>query len=193
MSDVRSSEIRTVDVVSDNLYQWGIEVKDYLVGDATSYTDFQDLLIVVCEDRAQVIEKEVEPMATRMDVRNKRLDNLGEALAIIADVQAQFVTEEDKQKSKTSTAALTQKSLDGLKIVGWTQNSKVGDHITLTCSEADYWQQLLKSKIDSLNNASQDDMTRLQSLVDRRDEAYSTATSLMQSAGDTRANTIKNM
>ena len=36
-------------------------------------------------------------------------------------------------------------------------------------------------------------MTRLQSLVDKRDESYSTATSLMQEVGDTRANTIKNM
>ena len=53
--------------------------------------------------------------------------------------------------------------------------------------------QNVKSKIDSLNNASQTDMSRLQSLVDRRDESYSTATNLMTSISDTRSNLIRNL
>jgi hypothetical protein len=52
---------------------------------------------------------------------------------------------------------------------------------------------LVKSEIDGLNNESQTDMTRLQSLVDRRDESYSTATDLMTSISDTRSNVIRNM
>ncbi len=51
----------------------------------------------------------------------------------------------------------------------------------------------VKSEIDGLNNEAQADMTRLQSLVDRRDESYSTATNLMTSISDTRANVIRNM
>ena len=39
--------------------------------------------------------------------------------------------------------------------------------------------QLVKSKIDSCNNQSQTDMTRLQSLVDRRDQSFTSATELM--------------
>jgi hypothetical protein len=42
-------------------------------------------------------------------------------------------------------------------------------------------------------NEAQTDMTRLQSLVDRRDESYSTATNLMTSISDTRSNVIRNM
>lgn len=51
----------------------------------------------------------------------------------------------------------------------------------------------VKSEIDGLNNEAQADMTRLQSLVDRRDESYSTATNLMTIISDTRANVIRNM
>ena len=42
-------------------------------------------------------------------------------------------------------------------------------------------------------NEAQTDMTRPQSLVDRRDESYSTATNLMTSISDTRSNVIRNM
>ena len=52
---------------------------------------------------------------------------------------------------------------------------------------------MVKSKIDSLNNAAEKDMTRLESLVDRRDEAYSTASDLMSELSDTRSTAIGNM
>ena len=51
----------------------------------------------------------------------------------------------------------------------------------------------LKNVIDSENNASEKDMSRLQSLVDRRDEAYSTASDLMSSISSTRDNAIGNL
>ena len=57
----------------------------------------------------------------------------------------------------------------------------------------EYFVQRVKSKIDGLNNESQTDMTRLQSLVDRRDESYSTATNLMTDISDTRSNLIRNL
>ena len=53
--------------------------------------------------------------------------------------------------------------------------------------------EMLKSMIDSMNNESQTDMSRLQSLVDRRDESYSTATNLMTAISDCRSNLIRNL
>ena len=57
----------------------------------------------------------------------------------------------------------------------------------------EYYLKLVKNKIDALNNEGQKDMTRLQSLVDRRDEAFSTASTLMSSVSDTRGNLIRNL
>lgn len=57
----------------------------------------------------------------------------------------------------------------------------------------EYFIQLVKSRTDSLNNDSEVDMNRLQYLVDRRDEAYSTASDLMSSISDTRSNLIGNL
>ena len=66
-------------------------------------------------------------------------------------------------------------------------------NLKMTKSEVEYWLQMVKSKIDSLNNAAEKDMTRLESLVDRRDEAYSTASDLMSEVSDTRSNLIGNL
>ena len=63
----------------------------------------------------------------------------------------------------------------------------------MTKYEVEEWLQKVKSKIDALNNAAQKDMTRLESLVDRRDEAFSTASSLMSEISDTRSNLIRNL
>ena len=59
--------------------------------------------------------------------------------------------------------------------------------------EVEEWIQKCKSKIDGLNNQSQTDMSRLQSLVDRRDESFSTASTLMTAISDTRGNLIRNL
>ncbi|MBR2938864.1 MAG: hypothetical protein IKC15_03260 [Kiritimatiellae bacterium] len=66
-------------------------------------------------------------------------------------------------------------------------------NLKMTKSEVEYWLQMVKSKIDSLNNEANKDMTRLESLVDRRDEAYSTASDLMSKVSDTRSTLIGNL
>jgi len=53
--------------------------------------------------------------------------------------------------------------------------------------------QLVKSKIDGFNNQSQTDMSRLQGLVDKRDQSFSTATDLMTNVSDTRGTLIQNL
>ena len=190
--------ISSISVDSDNLKAWGVDVKDYemdvVKADGSTEKkriDFQDLLINISEQRAATVEKQIEPMSVRMSTRNRKLDNLGAALSIIADIQAKF-TDANETGEKTSTATLTAEAKAGLALVGYTGGT-VGNQLTLNKSEAEYYQQMLKTELDSLNNASSKDMTRLQSLVDKRDESYSTATSLMQAVADTRANTIKNM
>ncbi len=189
--------ISSIDVNSDNLKAWGVDVKDYEIdvvvdGTATKKRiDFQDLLINISEQRAATVEKQIEPMSVRMSTRNRKLDNLGAALAIIADIQAKF-TDADDIKPKESSITLTAEAKAGLLLVGYSGGT-VGSKLSMDKSTAEYYQQMVKTELDSLNNASSKDMTRLQSLVDKRDESYSTATSLMQAVADTRANTIKNM
>ena len=67
------------------------------------------------------------------------------------------------------------------------------DNRKMTKYEVEEWLQKVKSKIDALNNESEKDMSRLESLVDRRDESYSTASDLMSKVSDARSTLIGNL
>ncbi len=166
---------------------WGVEFSDYKVD--SKPVDFQDLMVAISEHRAVAVEGEVHPLTTRIKTRNADLEALGEALADLTAQQATYKS--DASGSTQSTHALSDKTRETCgRLLGWGISY---DDRYLWKSYTDMFIQKCKSKIDALNNESQTDMSRLQSLVDRRDESFSTATSLMTSVSDTRANLIRNL
>ena len=167
--------------------RWGTTIYDYQLNGVT--TDFQDLMVAISEHRAIAVEGEVGPLSTRIRTRNKDLQDLGEALADLSAQQATYAN--DASGSTVSTHALSDKTRETCgRLLNW---GIAYEHRYLWNSYTEMFIQKCKSKIDALNNEAQTDMTRLQSLVDRRDESFTTATTLMTSVSDTRDNAIKNM
>ena len=193
---------------------WGsIKFYDYtFVGEKM---DFQDLMVAVSEKRAVSVEGEVVPMTTRIRARNAYLDQLGSALSELTKIQASFDSEDSGSKDMSDWMSNTTGELmkrlgfschtyssssdrpddthrAGFYFAGWASSTDT------KCYSANKMTiegmiQKVKSTIDGLNNAAQTDMTRLQGLVDRRDESYSTATNLMSAISDTRSNLIRNL
>ena len=171
--------------VADNLTSlWGINAYEYKI--SGKQVDFQDLMVSISEKRAVTVEGEVNPLTTRIRARNALLEKLGTALSELSAAQATLKNDAtgDTRSSYTFTSQTknTVKDLTGTNL----DNDE-------TKKWLEYFVQRVKSKIDALNNESQTDMSRLQSLVDRRDESYSTATNLMTSISDTRSNLIRNL
>ena len=196
--------------------RWGVKAGDYLVtlNSSASMMDFQDLLVKFSKNRAVAVEGEVEPLTVRIQQRNKRLDELGEALAELTKLQTEFNTDDSGNHDTDSwvsnatghvmeslgyTAAYyaTEDDRPGkddradFYKAGWRSNTDA--QYSMNKKTLEGMLSRVKSEIDGLNNEAQTDMTRLQSLVDRRDESYSTATNLMTSVSDTRSNVIRNM
>ena len=166
---------------------WGsISFNDYLLNG--SRVDFQDLMVAIAEKRAVTVEGEVQPMSVRMRARNSDLDLLGNCLAELTAAQA---TLDGEAKGTDPSKYLFSNSVKSRVRLLTGGEKTLSDNATK--QDLEYFIQLVKSKIDSLNNAAQTDMSRLQSLVDRRDESYSTATNLMTSISDTRSNLIRNL
>ena len=177
------SEIATTNITLSQT--WGASFGDYKLNGKS--VDFQDIMIKISENRATAVEGEVKPLSTRITNRNKTLEDLGNVLADLTKLQARFDSDADGDDRKGS---LQQSSKDILiSIFG----SLDWDNLKMTKYEVEEWMQKVKSKIDALNNEAQKDMTRLQSLVDRRDEAFSTASDLMSKISDTRSNLIRNL
>lgn len=183
--------IESVHVAENLTAMWGINAYEYKIEDAANtnrkvQVDFQDLMVAISERRATVVEGEIVPLSTRMRDRNATLDKLGTALSELTAAQATLKSDATggdtssytfSDATKTTVKKLTGYNLDDNETKKWLE----------------YFVQRVKSKIDGLNNESQTDMTRLQSLVDRRDESYSTATNLMTDVSDTRSNLIRNL
>ena len=171
--------------VAENLTAlWGIDAYEYKV--SGNQVDFQDLMIAVSEKRAVTVEGEVVPLTTRIRARNADLELLGKALSELTAAQATLKSDAggDDHSSYTFSSDVKARVKD---LTG----HNLDDNETKKWLE--YFIQMVKTKIDGLNNESQTDMSRLQSLVDRRDESYSTATNLMSAVSDTRSNLIRNL
>ena len=165
---------------------WGVTFSDYKADGKA--VDFQDLMIYISANRATTVEGEVTPLTTRIRNRNAALERLGTALADLTKVQANFKS--DAAGSDRSGIEISQTTKDTLA-------NDIGglnfDNRKMLKREVEEWIQRVKSKIDGLNNQAQTDMSRLQSLVDRRDESFSTASNLMTAISDTRSNLIRNL
>ena len=195
--------------------RWGVKAGDYNVtlNSKTDMMDFQDLMVKFSKNRAVAVEGEVEPLTVRIQQRNKRLEELSEVLAELTKIQAEFESDDTGDRDMHSWMSnATGKALESLGYSpAYYANEK--DRPNDNEERADFYKvgwngdnsysaikktiegmlSRVKSEIDGLNNEAQTDMTRLQSLVDRRDESYSTATNLMTSISDTRSNVIRNM
>ena len=162
---------------------WGATFGDYFYG--TTKTDFQDLMVGIAANRATSVEGEVMPLTTRIKNRNAYLEELGEALADLTRLQTAFKSDDAGDKTRETMKDSTYQTI--YKLQGKYPTKKEQKQWV------EYYLKLVKNKIDALNNEGQKDMTRLQSLVDRRDEAFSTASTLMSSVSDTRSNLIRNL
>ena len=176
--------IEQVDTWNSRLGQLGISAFDYKRDGVQ--TDLQDLLTDVTVGRASAVEAEIKPLSDIMRNRNKKLDQYGELLAKLNKIQTSFKEEDAKDPEKRSTIALT---ADEIRLLSEISHAS----ITAECPtkpEAEQYVQLVKSAIDGLNNRSQTDMTRLQSLVDKRDQSYTKAAEFLKDIVDSRSKTI---
>lgn len=173
---------------------WGVSAYDYRLNN--QQVDLQDLLVQITQQRATAIEDEVKPLQTIINRRNARLEKYGAVLQVLTTIQAQFT--EDKTEAEANIGTIIP-PVDGEEEF-WSIMSDIGYvtagsgmQLKLGKADCEGYVSRCKSKVDEMNNDAQRDMTRLQSVVDRRDESYSTATSLMTAVSDSRSTLIKNL
>ena len=193
-----ANEIESISVAEEHFTsEWGVKVYDYKYLGVR--VDLQDLLVTITQHRATSIENEVIPLQDIISRRNKRLEHYGAVLQALTELQATYTGEDDdtsKPHKVNIGGVLTDDFKEAdfwaiLKEIGY--DGGPGRELILSKSQVEGAVARCKNDIDEMNNDSQRDMTRLQSLVDRRDESYSAATSLMTSVSDTRSGLIKNL
>ena len=176
--------IEQIDTWNRRLGELGISAYDYKRNGVQ--IDLQDLLTEVAVERADAVESEIRPLSDIMRTRNKKLDTYGELLAKLNKIQSSFSSDDQGDPTKQSTIALTaseQKMLAEISHGGMPPTF-------LTKPETEQYVQLTRSAIDGINNRTQNDMTRMQSLVDKRDQSYVKAAELLKDIVDSKSKAI---
>ena len=177
-------EIEKVNTQNERLAAIGVKAFDYALinGDVSSQVDFQDLLTTIAVNRADAVEDEMTPLANMMRNHNQRLDKYGNLLAKLNKIDTSFDT--DAQGSTPSSVSLTEEERRILNEIGYNAD------VNPTKADTQMYLQATKSAIDGLNNRSQNDVTRLQSLVEKRDQTYTKAAELQKDVTDSHSKLI---
>lgn len=189
----------------------------------TKQVDFQDLLTMVNLKRASAVEKEVAALTVKVRKRNSLLETVSALIAFLGEKAAKYNPEKTNPTTEYTALEENGAIYNGLMAIADTTSTRtvtifsskffymtitIGNFSkefsvskagysssggTISKSEYELLNQTAKAKIDSLNSDSQMDMNKLQSLVNKRDESYTTATTLMTNVADVRSTLIKNL
>lgn len=179
-------EIVKVDTQNTRLATIGLSAFDYSLSEneKEKQIDLQDLLTTVAVKRARTVEDEMAPLSDMMRNRNQRLDKYGNLLAKLNKIDASFASDAAGDAIVTDVY-LTQAEIDALAEIGYK-----GVAPYPTKADVQMYMQATKSSVDGLNNRSQSDITRLQSLVEKRDQTFTKAAELLKDVTDSHGKLI---
>lgn len=170
--------------------------------------DIETALMMVQTRRTELLETQLKGQLEQVSQRNDRIAKMNELMSELSSVNAQFgskagnttkVSAKTKDGgiadwgSKINTGSLQTKAnaagvdLESMKVLsgGSIKNATKGD--------IDVAIQKIKGMIDAESNSQQMDMLRLQSLSNKRNEAFDLMTNFIKKMNDNRSSIVGNM
>lgn len=142
--------------------------------------DIETAILMVQQQRSKLLEQQLQSQMDSVQARNQQIAELNMLLSSV-------------------NAALAQPVNGAYKLDDGTTN-KLADKGYLMTKKANYSYQelgslvtLLRQAIDSLNSSQQMDMLRLQSMTNKRNEAFDVMTNFIKKMQDSRSSIIGNM
>jgi len=174
----------------------------YLGTDVGSLS-IEDALMLVQMDRVRLCESQLQDQINTIRDKNEQMRKLNDMKSQLLQLKSAFA---DDAKGTDSLAGQSKWKDNADKIKQTAQSlsdawSKAGldasyiDKIkngTITKGEIDAADQIIKSSVDSLSSSSQMDMVRLQSLNNKRSEAFDTMTNMLKKAADSKSSVVSN-
>ena len=182
--------------------------------------DLETALMTVQSQRANLLEAQLKDQIEAVQKKNDQISKLNVALGALNALSAKFPADKNDKKLGETDAAKNDFQMEkdansALAAAGITPNPDVkgrmnADGVTPKDSKGDTWFsggvngsskksdidatiQTVKSQIDSLSNTQQMDMLRLQSLSNKRNEAFETMTNFIKKMQDNRSSIVGNM
>lgn len=175
--------------------------------------DLETAMMAVQSQRANLLETQLKDQIASVQAKNDQISKLNQALGALNKIAAQFPADakadaklnstaaknNDYQMEKDANSALAEAGIKPNPDVRGRMNPGANTWFTggvngdSTKGQIDGTIQQLKSQIDGMSNSQQMDMLRLQSLTNKRNEAFETMTNFIKKMQDSRSSIIGNM
>jgi hypothetical protein len=166
-----------------------------VVGDIKGL-DLETAMMAIQSQRANLLEGQLK---TQMEGLQQRNDEIGKLNTLLGDLKAKRPggTDPDKWGNLGANTADGRAMYARLQKAGITIPASVDEPGTgiydAQQKTFDTWAEQLKGKIDSLNSSQQMDMLRMQSLTNKRNEAFDLMTNFIKKMADSRSSVLGNM
>lgn len=183
-----SSYIR-IDLDTTGAAVYGTQLRDYAIDGEMGKT-FSEVLAFASLRQSHSIEMAAVAISSVVRERQKKVNDLAEVLAVVSSAIPSMPTEgaSGKRWSKINSADIANANALLAKY-GIAKMATNGDG-QINYETAYRTQNDIQLKLDSENNDLQQNMTSLQSLVSKRDNAFSVANKVIQKCNATARETI---
>ena len=169
---------------------YGVQQVQYAV-DGVSGKDFAAALTAAAFRQSAAIEHAASSFADVVRRRQQKLDELGEVLAVLAKAIASLTHDNPKGSDMSSTdSALTDASYT---VVRYGLTMTVSSDSRISREDAMTAQNDIQYALDIEDNDLQQDTVSLQSLLSKRDNAFSSAAKIVKKALNASGATIGNI
>ncbi len=176
--------------------------------------DLETAMMAVQSNRANLLEAQLKDQIAQVQEKNEQISKLNDAMGLLSKLQSNipakaeagekltnYLKADDCALEKQINTALEQAGIAPFKPAndGQGGRTQTGDWLPggisghATKGELEGVIQELKSKIDSASNSQQMDMLRLQSLSNKRNEAFDLMTNFIKKMQDNRSSIVGNM
>ena len=169
---------------------YGVRQMEYTV-DGLAHQDFASALTAAAFRQSVAIENSAAAYAVVVQQRQRKVDDLGYALSILAKAIATMSVknQESTDKSESDDELKTASAM----VAAYGVSMSLTDGNKITRGNALKSQNDIQYALDTENNSLQQDMVSLQSLMSKRDNAFSTASSVVKKSLNASGGTINNI
>ncbi len=169
-----------------------------------------DAMLLVQADRVRLCEAELNAQIKTIQAKNEQMRKLNQIQAVLAEIKSKFSdTKPDAEFIKipgVSDWLNKQGGLDRMREAAafWQEagldpsygaklSAPLWDKTDFRYKDLEVMSTAVKGSIDSLSSSTQMDMVRMQSLNNKRSEAFETMTNMMKKAQDNKSSIVGNM
>ncbi|MFC4160058.1 hypothetical protein [Chitinimonas lacunae] len=166
-----------------------------------SQYDLETAMMMVQSERANLLETQIKDQLETIQKRNQDIAKLNELIGKLKAARPSGTDPEAWGQLSPGNASAAEGIYNDVRAAGLTMPTG-GDEVNNSGNNGiydakqktfDVWVEQLKGKIDSLNSSQQMDMLRMQSLTNKRNEAFDLMTNFIKKMADSRSSILGNM